>query len=430
MAYLSVRGRRIPVPVGDMVIGSDAAAHLVLAGADVAARHAIVQGTPDGQAAIRLAAGNVGVRVNGVRLGPQPIPLLHGDKVEIGGTELLFVDERRSGSTQYMQAVDPSLVEKGKPAARSAPGGTGGSLVSLTDGREYVLGGRSLVIGREAGCDVVLASSKASRRHAELMVSARGYVLVDSSTNGTFVNGERVHGEHLLARGDVIRIGDDEFRFHADVPKPVSTLVANGPPKPPVAAAPPQPKPPSKPAAAPTPPPGAAERLSHTLHGLPAVPRSVTPVPKPPPPAVTPPVAQPAASAPKPVADALAYLIVRKGPLKGQRLPIRVPIVNIGRADYNDIVLSDDSVSTTHAKIQRREGIWVLVDLDSTNGTLVDGERVSGEVPLAPGALVRIGQVQTIFEPTDDTVDPKKGSSTRLMGAIRLPDPPPGKPRT
>jgi pSer/pThr/pTyr-binding forkhead associated (FHA) protein len=120
----------------------------------------------------------------------------------------------------------------------------------------------------------------------------------------------------------------------------------------------------------------------------------------------------------------MANVVVRSGPLRGKRFPIKVPIVNVGRADYNDIVLVDESVSTTHAKLQRREGIWILVDLDSTNGTMVDGERVEGEVPLATGALVRFGQVQTIFEPTDDTIDPRKGSSTRLIDAIRLPDPP------
>ena len=117
----------------------------------------------------------------------------------------------------------------------------------------------------------------------------------------------------------------------------------------------------------------------------------------------------------------MAYLIVRGGTLKGQRFPIRVPIVNVGRADYNDIVIPDDSISTTHAKLQRREGIWMLVDLESTNGTLVDGERVVGEAPLAPGAYVRFGEIQTIFEPTDDTIDAKKGSSTKLMSAIKLP---------
>jgi pSer/pThr/pTyr-binding forkhead associated (FHA) protein len=96
-------------------------------------------------------------------------------------------------------------------------------------------------------------------------------------------------------------------------------------------------------------------------------------------------------------------------------------VVNVGRAEYNDIVLPDDSVSTQHAKLQRREGIWVLVDLESTNGTMVDGEPVTGEVPLAPGAYIRFGEVQTIFEPTDDTIDAKKGSSTKVLGAIQLP---------
>jgi pSer/pThr/pTyr-binding forkhead associated (FHA) protein len=117
----------------------------------------------------------------------------------------------------------------------------------------------------------------------------------------------------------------------------------------------------------------------------------------------------------------LANLMVRTGLLKGQRLAIRVPIVNVGRADYNDVVLPDDSVSTSHAKLQRREGVWVLVDLDSTNGSFVDAERVKGETPLAPGALIRLGEVQVLFEPTDDTVDAAKGSSTKMMGAVRLP---------
>jgi len=113
-------------------------------------------------------------------------------------------------------------------------------------------------------------------------------------------------------------------------------------------------------------------------------------------------------------------VVIRSGVLQGQRVPIRTPVVNVGRADYNDIVLPDDSVSTTHAKIQRREGIWVLVDLDSTNGTFADGERVAGEVPLAPGALLRFGDVRAFFEPADPN-EPIKGGSTKLIQALKLP---------
>jgi pSer/pThr/pTyr-binding forkhead associated (FHA) protein len=131
-------------------------------------------------------------------------------------------------------------------------------------------------------------------------------------------------------------------------------------------------------------------------------------------------------AAPRPSSTPLANLVVRSGSLKGQRLAIRTPVVNIGRADYNDLVLPDESVSTTHAKLQRREGVWVLVDLDSTNGTFVDGDQIKGEVPLAPGASVRFGEIGTVFEPTDEGAAVAKGGGTRVMEVMTM-SPPPGK---
>ena len=144
------------------------------------------------------------------------------------------------------------------------------------------------------------------------------------------------------------------------------------------------------------------------------------------------PPAPPAAPSPPPPAPRvtqsgpLATLVGRGDKFKGQRFPIRVPVVNVGRADYNDIVLNDESVSTVHAKLQRREGVWVLVDLDSTNGSFVDGEKVSGESSIVPGSLLRFGAVGVMFESTDDTLDPAKGSSTKMLQAIKLPPKPGG----
>jgi pSer/pThr/pTyr-binding forkhead associated (FHA) protein len=113
-------------------------------------------------------------------------------------------------------------------------------------------------------------------------------------------------------------------------------------------------------------------------------------------------------------------LIIRNGALKGQRFAISVPVVNIGRAEYNDIVIEDLSVSSSHAKIQLREGIWVLVDLGSTNGSFVDGERVEDEAPLAPGALIRFGDLSLVFVPTKDDSAQMSGG-THVLGAIKLP---------
>jgi pSer/pThr/pTyr-binding forkhead associated (FHA) protein len=476
MSYLEHGGRRTTIPVGEVRIGSDPASHLALAGPGIAPRHAVIQGYADGQVVIRRASEDAEILVNGVRLGPQPTPLLHGDRVQIGSYEMVFVDERRSGSTQYVQAVDPSMLAAAKaPAAkpREATAATGGRVVSLTDGREYVVTGQSLVFGRDAACDVVITDKSVSRRHAEIMATPKGYVLIDSSTNGTFVNGERVQGQRLLARADVIRIGTDEFRFYADrAPQPVAAspppvrpaaAPAAASPAPPAVAPPavaPAPRaapspPPAAPAAAPVsvspaapqrppaPPqpmpvsapagpgaPGAAEKQTEGVPLAPQRPQAQPPAAGRPAAPAAPPVSVSPAAPQRPAAQpaggtVMANLVVRSGQLKGQRLPIRVPIVNVGRAEYNDIVLPDESVSTVHAKLQRREGVWVLVDLDSTNGSFVDAERVQGEMPLAPGALIRFGEVQVLFEPTDDTIDAARGSSTKLMSAIRLP---PGAP--
>jgi pSer/pThr/pTyr-binding forkhead associated (FHA) protein len=88
--------------------------------------------------------------------------------------------------------------------------------------------------------------------------------------------------------------------------------------------------------------------------------------------------------------------------MRGRRLPITLAVVNVGRADYNDIVIADPSVSTTHAKLQRRDNIWVLTDLGSTNGTYVEGEPVTGETALTPGTTLRFGDVAALFEPHDE----------------------------
>jgi hypothetical protein len=142
------------------------------------------------------------------------------------------------------------------------------------------------------------------------------------------------------------------------------------------------------------------------MHGIPVTPLPGTP-------RVT--------SSPKPApGSVLATFLVRSGTLKGNRLQVKVPVVNIGRAEYNDIVIPDESVSTMHAKLQRREEIWVLTDNGSTNGTFVDGERLSGEAVLSPGALIRFGETAVMFEPTDQG-DVKKGSGTKIMGAIQVP---------
>jgi len=75
--------------------------------------------------------------------------------------------------------------------------------------------------------------------------------------------------------------------------------------------------------------------------------------------------------------------------------------MTIGRGQTNDLMLPEDEyASTRHARIEpRRDGIWVE-DIGSTNGTFVNGIRLTRERRLAPGDVVRVGETDLRFEPS------------------------------
>lgn len=74
--------------------------------------------------------------------------------------------------------------------------------------------------------------------------------------------------------------------------------------------------------------------------------------------------------------------------------------LTVGRDRGNDVGLEADSFSSTHhARFEpRRDGVWV-VDLGSTNGTYVNGTRISTARRLMPGDVIRIGETDLRFEP-------------------------------
>jgi hypothetical protein len=87
---LEFGGQRYPVPPGELVIGGDAAAGLVLAGA--ASRHAAVRLLGGRMATIRALAEGAGILVNGVAVGHEPTPLLDGDLIRIGDHQIRVLD--------------------------------------------------------------------------------------------------------------------------------------------------------------------------------------------------------------------------------------------------------------------------------------------------------------------------------------------------
>jgi pSer/pThr/pTyr-binding forkhead associated (FHA) protein len=338
-----------------------------------------------GSATLSKLSEEAPVFLNSVPAGLEPTPLLHGDRVEIDGVELRYSEDRQIGATAEFPALSPEqseLLPLPTPSSGSANRGpTGqnarvgapvknGRLISLVDGREYAVRDDGLSIGRDAACDVVVPANSVSRRHARIALEMRGYTITDSSTNGVVVSGERIRSTRLLKRGDVLKVGPEEFRFYEE------EVAAD--PTPPAA----------------TPPP-----------------RIETPMPE----------------AVRPKATVIATLVLtNQGAERGRTYEVTSLLTHIGRGAHNDVVLDDDSVSDSHAKLQRRDGRWILMDLESTNGTYAAGERLTGEVELRGDTDLRFGGAKFVFKPVRLTKTPSGG--TRVVAAMKKRTPTPSEP--
>lgn len=93
-----------------------------------------------------------------------------------------------------------------------------------------VLGRRGIALGRLPECDVMLDGWEVSRRHARIIPTPAGPVLVDRSRFGTFVNNNQVIAPLLLADGDLVRIGSAELRV-ANAPASGLPVRGEGPPR-------------------------------------------------------------------------------------------------------------------------------------------------------------------------------------------------------
>lgn len=85
-------------------------------------------------------------------------------------------------------------------------------------------------------------------------------------------------------------------------------------------------------------------------------------------------------------------LVVTEGRLAGTSLPLTPAGILIGRNPECALVLDDDFASGRHARLIQRNGAWQVEDLGSTNGTQLDGHRLTGAQPVAVGSTLRIGR--------------------------------------
>jgi pSer/pThr/pTyr-binding forkhead associated (FHA) protein len=97
------------------------------------------------------------------------------------------------------------------------------------------------------------------------------------------------------------------------------------------------------------------------------------------------------------------------------KFDLHAALTNIGRGEHNDIAIRDESISDSHAKLQKRADGWWIVDQGSTNGTYVGGRRVQGEQKLEGSPDIRFGGIKMTFRPA--ATAESAGGSTKAIAA-------------
>lgn len=126
-----------------------------------------------------------------------------------------------------------------------------------------------------------------------------------------------------------------------------------------------------------------------------------SPVTPPPTPVVTAPAGRSGAATGRPDGELASTenatrLVITSGAKAGAEFPLGRDEITIGRSSDSAIIIRDDYTSTHHARLMLWNGRWMVQDLDSTNGTFLNGSRVTVPTPIPLGATVKVGA--TTFE--------------------------------
>ncbi|MBN1963923.1 MAG: FHA domain-containing protein [Anaerolineae bacterium] len=205
--------------------------------------------------------------------------------------------------------------------------------------QEFVLmEGATASIGRSPSNDICIPERHVSRRHAVISYRDGIFIISDlGSANGTYVNNQKLTDPFPLASGDAIRLFVPELEFSAVVT--------------------------------------AEEQETATRKGTLIVPVA---------------------------AGGRPTLVVTSGPQEGAEYPLIGDSLEIGRATAGAtwaISLQDRAVSRPHARLDFDGDVWRITDLNSANGTLVEGVPVTGEDAraLADGDVLTLGQTMLLF---------------------------------
>ncbi len=94
----------------------------------------------------------------------------------------------------------------------------------------------------------------------------------------------------------------------------------------------------------------------------------------------------------------MAKLVILSQGMTGRSHDLKVDKTTIGRVDDNTFPIAESSVSSHHCEVFMRGSDVVVNDLNSTNGTFINGDKITGEAVLKPGQILRLGQIELRLE--------------------------------
>ncbi|NWG18015.1 MAG: FHA domain-containing protein [Chloroflexi bacterium] len=204
--------------------------------------------------------------------------------------------------------------------------------------QEFVLAeGATATIGRQAGNDICIPEQHVSRQHA-VVTYREGIFMIDDlgSANGTFINDQLITESFPLASGDIIRLYVPILYFSATVTEEDQRN---------------------------------AEEMGTLITAT--------------------------------ISTGKGKLIITTGPQEGTTIPMLLNTITIGRATSKatwEVGLQDPSVSRPHARLQLVDNTWVIHDLGSANGTLVNNTPVTEKGrPLRDGDILTLGSTILLF---------------------------------
>ena len=110
--------------------------------------------------------------------------------------------------------------------------------------------------------------------------------------------------------------------------------------------------------------------------------------------------------------------------MKGRTYDLTVEKTTVGRVEDNAFQLAESSVSSHHCEIILQGAEVIVKDLNSTNGTFVNGQKVTTQATLKSGQILRLGQLELRFESSDA---PSGGTASTSAAAATPTAPPPAK---